>query len=115
MKDLNFSISNLEISFVSSENIIALNKKYLNHIGSTDVITFAYSKSNSILEGEIIISSEDANKSAKRFRTTQKKEILRLLIHGILHLIGYNDIKLSERKIMKTKEDLLVNKYASII
>lgn len=114
-RELSFSISNLEISFVNSNEIILINKIYLNHNGSTDIITFNYTSSNSALEGEIIISEYDALNNAKRFQTSLKEEALRLLIHGILHLLGYNDIKKEDRKIMKEKENELVKRYKYLL
>ena len=114
-REFSFTISNLEISFVNSNEIILINKKYLNHDGSTDIITFEYSPSNSSIEGVIIISKYDAFFNAKRLRTSLKEEILRLLIHGTLHLLGYNDIKKDEKKMMKSKENELVSKYKFLI
>ncbi len=113
--ELNFTITNLEISFVNSADIIQLNKKYLNHNRSTDIITFCYSKIKSSLEGEILISLDDAFQNSKVFKTTFKKELLRLITHGILHLLGYNDKKMNEKKVMKKKENQLVNKYRFIL
>lgn len=110
-KELEFRVISLEISFVNSSQIIQLNKKHLDHNYSTDVITFNYSKSKLMLEGEILISSEDALKNAKRFRSSYKEEIYRLIIHGVLHLVGYNDEKTNERKLMKIKEDLLLKQF----
>jgi rRNA maturation RNase YbeY len=110
-KELNFTISNLEISFVNSDDIIHVNRKYLNHKNSTDIITFDYSKLNSSLEGEILISVDDALENSKRFKTQFKEELLRLVIHGILHLLGYKDKKRDDKKVMKLKENLLTHKY----
>lgn len=110
-KELNFTINNLEISFVNSAEIIELNKKYLNHKHSTDVITFDYSNLDSCLEGEIIISLDDAITNSVRFATSAKEELLRLVIHGVLHLLGYNDEKKNDKRIMKVKENLLTRKY----
>lgn len=110
-KELNFTINNLEISFVNSSDIIQLNKKYLNHKHSTDIITFDYSKSDSSLEGEILISLDDAFDNSKRFRIPFKEELIRLVIHGVLHLLGYSDKKKGERRVMKVKENLLTHKY----
>ena len=115
MREFGFSISNLEISFVNSNEIILINKKYLHHKGSTDIITFDYTLSDTALEGEIIISGYETLHNAKRFKTSIKEEALRLLIHGILHLLGYDDIKKDDRKIMKAKEDELVKKYNILI
>jgi rRNA maturation RNase YbeY len=108
---VNFTINNLEISFVNSAEIIELNKKYLNHKHSTDIITFDYSKLDSCLEGEILISLDDAITNSKRFGTSSKEELLRLVTHGVLHLLGYKDEKKNDKKIMKMKENLLTWKY----
>ena len=110
-KEFEFSIISLEISFVNSSQIIQLNKKHLNHNYSTDVLTFNYSKSKLMLEGEILISTEDALKNAERFKSLYKAEIYRLIIHGVLHLVGYNDEEINERKLMKTKENLLLKQF----
>ena len=110
-KELNFIINNLEISFVNSADIIQVNREYLKHENSTDIITFDYAKLNSSLEGEIIISFDDALYNSKRFRTSINAELLRLIIHGVLHLLGYKDKKSNERRAMKLKEDLLTHKY----
>ena len=114
-KELSFTINNLEITFVNSAEIIRLNRKYLNHIHSTDIITFDYSNSNSVLEGEILISFDDALNNSKRYKTPITKELLRLLIHGVLHLLGYNDVKNIERRAMKAKENLLLKKYMFLV
>ena len=110
-KELNFTIKNLEISFVNSSEIVQLNNKYLHHNYSTDIITFDYSKLDSSLEGEILISLDDALENSKRFHTSFKRELIRLVIHGILHLLGYKDEKTNEKKVMKTKENSLLRKY----
>ena len=110
-KELSFTIGNLEITFVNSADIIRLNKKYLKHKHSTDIITFDYSNSNSILDGEILISFDDALNNSKKFKTPITKELLRLVIHGVLHLLGYNDVIIKERRAMRAKENLLLNKY----
>lgn len=110
-KELNFTINNLEISFLNSTDIIQLNKKYLNHKHTTDIITFDYSKLDSCLEGEILISLDDAFDNSKRFRTSFKEELIRLVIHGVLHLLGYKDKRKNEKRVMKMKENLLMHKF----
>lgn len=110
-KELNFKIDSLDISFVNSSEIAQLNTKYLNHNYSTDIITFDYSKSDSSIDGEILISVEDASENARKFRISFKEELLRLLIHGILHILGYNDKTISQRRLMKTKENFLLSRY----
>ena len=114
-EELEFSISSLQINFVSSDTILNLNKKYLEHNFTTDIITFNYSGENNNLDGEIFISVVDAEKNALKFKVDCRTEILRLVIHGILHLLGYNDDRTANRRIMKIMEDKLTNKFNFIL
>ncbi|MGA7837891.1 MAG: rRNA maturation RNase YbeY [Ignavibacteriaceae bacterium] len=109
--DLDFIVESLPINFISSDQIITINKEYLNHNYSTDIITFNYSGSKKNLDGEIFISIDDAKVNAKAYNNSLKEELLRLVIHGILHLLGYDDIKKSDFKKMKELENSLLNKY----
>jgi len=110
-KELNFKISSLIINFVTSEEIIQINKKYLKHNHSTDIITFDYSKDNNNLDAEIYISINDADYNSKKYKISINEEIIRLIIHGILHLTGYDDNEKLDRILMKEKEEWLLNKY----
>lgn len=112
--DLNFNIISLPINIISANQIKQINKKYLNHDYSTDIITFNYSGNTANLDGEIFISAEDAYFNAKKFGVTFADEILRLIIHGILHLVGYDDKNHAEKQKMKQIEDKLFNKYKTI-
>ncbi|MGQ9644379.1 MAG: rRNA maturation RNase YbeY, partial [Ignavibacterium sp.] len=87
----NLSIKSLEINFINSEAIKEINKKFLSHDYSTDILTFNYSESKNIIDGEIFISVDDAKENAKKFKVKFAEEIGRLVAHGILHLIGFND------------------------
>ena len=110
--EFNFSISSLLINFISASQIIKINKNFLNHNYSTDIITFSYSSESSVIDSEIYISVEDAESNAEKFGVTFTEEILRLVIHGILHLLGYDD-KTSEMKAkMKRIENRLCKKYS---
>lgn len=109
--DLGFEISDLVISFVPSKEIIAINAKFLDHHYSTDIITFNYNGNHDILDGEIIISIEDAVENAKKFGVKVNQEIIRLVIHGILHLIGYNDQSKNDKIVMKKLENKLCSDY----
>ncbi len=107
-KTLDLKVEDLEINFVDEKLIKDINIRYLKHDYSTDIITFNYSKDNSILEGEIFISLDDAEKNAKKFNVLLENEITRLVIHGVLHLIGYDDIETKAKKVMKREENKLV-------
>jgi len=113
--ELNFLVSNLEINFISGEDIHAINKSYLKHDYTTDIITFNYSDSLQKIDGEIFISIDDALSNSKKFRVTLSEELVRLVIHGILHLLGYDDQNLTDKKIMKRLENKLLSKNNFIL
>lgn len=112
---LNLSIISLEINFINSEAIKEINKKFLSHDYSTDIITFNYSVSQNIIDGEIFISVDDAKENAKKFKMKFNEEIGRLVAHGILHLIGFDDKTPDKRKKMKNRENQLLKKYKFIL
>lgn len=111
-EELNFKISSVSINFLDENYILELNREHLNHDYNTDIITFNYSGENDNLDGEIFISVDDAKKNAKIYNVTDEQEILRLIIHGFLHLLGYDDVTPEEKKVQKKLEDQLVNKYS---
>lgn len=114
-KELDFKIITLSLNFVSKEFIHEMNIKYLKHNYTTDIITFNYGKNKLELEGDIYISVYDVVVNSKRFKCSAQKEMLRVIIHGILHLIGFDDIKSNDRKKMKLLENSLVKRYSPIL
>ena len=113
--ELNFLVSNLEINFISGEDIHAINKSYLKHDHTTDIVTFNYSDSLQQIDGEIFISIDDALSNSKKFKVTLSDELVRLVIHGILHLLGYDDQNVTDKKIMKRLENKLLSKNNFIL
>ncbi|MFZ5947964.1 MAG: rRNA maturation RNase YbeY [Stygiobacter sp.] len=109
--DLDFQIDSFELNFVNSQTIIEINKKYLNHKDSTDIITFNYSDEKFRFDAEIFISITDAIENAKKYKVQNDNEVGRLIIHGILHLLGYDDMTPSKKKTMKKHENFYVKKY----
>jgi len=112
---LKFKLISLEINFINSDEIVQINKKYLKHNYSTDIITFNYSEEKYLIDGEIFISLNDVLENAKIFRVSPKVEIFRLVIHGILHLLGYDDLKEKDKNIMKRLENRLLNSNKFIL
>ena len=110
-RDLDFNVSSLQIDFVTAEQILKINSEYLDHNFSTDIITFNYSGDHKTLEGELVISVHDAEANAKKYSVTFDEEIIRLVIHGILHLLNFDDKKAKDREIMKHMENTLLNNY----
>lgn len=93
----------INIIICSDEYIHQLNKQFLNHDYTTDVITFEID--NEPLEGEIYISVDTAKKQSNEYKCSLKDELSRLCIHGVLHLAGYKDEKSSDKAIMTGLED----------
>ena len=108
-KVFNFNkINNVKVSFVfcSDNFLLDLKKKYFNKNQYSDVITFQMSEdSDKILDGEIYISLDRALDNSKVFVEPYEKEIIRLVIHGCLHLIGFNDQSVEEKQKMTKMED----------
>ena len=99
------SIELINFIFCSDEYLHQINVEYLNHDTLTDVITFPYT-SNPI-EGDIFISIKRVKENAKIFEVPFEEEIYRIMIHGVLHLIGYTDKSKETKQLMTTLE----NKY----
>ena len=114
-KELGLSILSLELNLITSQMIKEINNKYLKHNYTTDVITFNYSEGEGKIDGEIFISVEEAIRNAKKYHCFIDKELLRLILHGILHLKGYKDYTEIDKKEMKKIENYLVNKFYFVI
>ncbi len=112
--ELKFTFSAIQINFVSADQITQINKKYLKHDYSTDIVTFDYSVRKQPIDAELYISVEDARFNARKFGVTFDKEIKRLVIHGILHLLEFDDKTKEKKKIMKRHENNLLSKFIEI-
>jgi probable rRNA maturation factor len=99
-----------EISFIfcSDSYLLEVNKKYLNHDYFTDIITFDYVENN-VINGDIFVSVDRVRENAIEFKTTFANELNRILIHGVLHLLGYKDKTKMDKSIMTDKEDFYLN------
>ena len=97
-------IESLSFLFVDDEEMLKYNKKYLQHESYTDVITFDRSEDKKIT-GDIIISLERVNDNAKFYQVSYNYELQRVMAHGLLHLLGYNDKNKEEKKIIRKKEN----------
>jgi len=100
------------IHLVSAREMAKVNWDFLRHEGSTDVITFDHGSTAGRLHGELFISVADAVAQAEQFGTTWDEELVRYVIHGLLHLRGYDDLEPAKRRVMKRQENRLVRKFA---
>ena len=108
--DYGFAVGNINYIFCSDERELAVNREFLGHDYYTDVITFDYS-TPSTLNGDIFISLDTVRSNAEMVGTTFDQELLRILIHGILHLTGQGDKTPDSKAQMTAKEELALAKY----
>jgi len=99
------SVKAINYIFCTDSFLLQLNQDFLKHNTFTDIITFDYSSSRKSLEGEIYISLDRIKENALKFKSTPDEELHRVIIHGILHLIGYKDKSRAEKLLMRKKED----------
>lgn len=104
--DLNFIISN-------DQYILEINREFLKHNYFTDVIAFG-GTSKGIVSGEIYISKDTVKRNANNYNVSLQEEMLRVLFHGVLHLVGYEDRDEVEKNIMHQKEDKWLRVFNSI-
>lgn len=97
-------VGNIDIIFCSNDYLLDINKKFLHHHYYTDVITFPYNE-KSLLSGDIFISVDQVKLNAEQFKASYNEELYRVVIHGILHLIGFEDDTDHKRMHMHVLED----------
>jgi probable rRNA maturation factor len=103
-----------DISFIfcSDDYLLNINQSFLKHDYFTDIITFNYN-SDKLISGDIFISVETVRLNAVEFNVSEQDEFLRVIIHGILHLLGFNDQIENETKEMRRQENLAIEKFKS--
>lgn len=99
-------VRELNIVFVDDREITRLNRKFLNHYYTTDVISFRLDN-DEVLDGEVYVNLNQAYRQAREYNVAVRDEVKRLVIHGVLHLVGYNDCTKVKKEIMHSLE----NKY----
>ena len=104
------SIKKLMYTFLSKNEMADLNQKFLNHTTDTDIITFSYHK-NSSVDAEVFISSDMCRENALFFSKTIENELLRLISHGFLHTIGFNDKEEKEKDLMHKEEERCIKMF----
>ncbi len=101
-------VGDINYIFCSKEYLKKINNDYLSKNYETDVISFDFSKDNKI-SGDIYISSETVKKNSIIFNVSFNNELKRVMVHGLLHLLNYNDKSKQELKIMREKENFYIN------
>jgi len=112
-KDYNYKIGLINIVFCDDECLLEINRRYLSHDEYTDIITFNYNEKR-IIKGELYISIERVRENAEIYAEEFVNEIIRVIIHGILHLVGKNDKTDEELKEMRRQENFYLDLYQKI-
>lgn len=97
-------IGNICFVFCSDNYLLEINKRYLNHDYFTDIITFDYVENN-LVSGDIFVSLDRVLENSLDYNVSYNNELFRILIHGVLHLLGFNDKLEDDKVIMTEKED----------
>jgi len=105
-----FKLKELSYIFCSDNYLLQINRQYLNHDYFTDIITFDNSTMEKVIVGDIFISIDRVRENALKFNVPETDELNRVVIHGVLHLLGYNDKTSEEKKKMTIKEDFYLAK-----
>ena len=113
--ELEIAEADLGIALVGAKEMARVNWQFLQHAGSTDVITFDHRDATSRIthhasqiHGELFICVDDAATQAEAFGTTWQSEVVRYAVHGVLHLLGYDDLEPALRRKMKREENRLL-------
>ena len=117
LAELKITEAELGLHLVGARKMTEVNWQFLRHEGSTDVITFDHSEKRKTesrkrgeIHGEMFICVDNALEQAKQFQTTWMAEMVRYAVHGILHLLGYDDLKPALRRTMKREENRLMRR-----
>lgn len=102
-----FSIKDLNYIFCSDDYLLSVNQQHLKHDYYTDIISFDYTE-NRLISGDIFISIDRVKENAKTYNQEFVNELYRVMIHGVLHFMGYKDKTTNEKQVMRAKEDAFV-------
>jgi rRNA maturation RNase YbeY len=105
----NGTLDSINYIFCSDNYLYELNVNYLKHKTLTDIITFDLREHSIDINGEIYISIDRVRDNSIKLCTNFEEELSRVMIHGVLHLLGYSDKKREEKRVMREKEDLYLS------
>ncbi len=105
IKNESYRLKEVNYIFCSDDYLLEINRQYLNHDTYTDIITFDTSEKERMVVGDIFISIERIRENADKFKSSERDELHRVMIHGVLHLLGYTDKGKKEKAQMTDKEN----------
>ena len=104
VRDAEIAEACISVAVVDDPTIAKLHQEFLHDPEPTDVLSFVLERSAQVLEGEVVVSADTALACAPRFGCTADEELLHYVIHGMLHLVGYDDTTPRKRAVMRRKE-----------
>ena len=107
-----FILFEINVIFSSDRYIITLNKNQINHNYYTDILTFDYRTNPKEIYGDLFISQERITENASSLNVSLDNELLRIIVHGLLHLFGYSDKSKKDKKLMRSMEDFYLSLYS---
>ncbi|MDA7950014.1 MAG: rRNA maturation RNase YbeY [Pirellulaceae bacterium] len=114
LKDKNITRGEISLAVVDDKKIHELNLAYLDHDYPTDVLSFALEEGDNFLEGEVIVSYDTAKQKGVEYAWPPEQELLLYVIHGTLHLVGYDDKEENARLEMRQKETEVLRRLGAI-
>jgi probable rRNA maturation factor len=111
LRDAEITHAQIGVAFVNDRAIAALHQRFLDDPEPTDVLSFVLERSEERLEGEVVVSAETARTCAGKYKSTAEDELLRYVIHGMLHLVGCDDATPRQRAIMRGRERRYLRQY----
>ena len=99
-----YTLGNISVIFCSDNYILDINQRYLQHDYYTDIITFDYTEGTKI-SGDLFVSVDSVKENSVEYGVEFEDELHRVIVHGILHLIGYDDHTEEDIRVMRSKED----------
>lgn len=109
----NQALKEINFIFCADDYLLKINQEYLRHDTYTDIITFDNSDGEKTIVGDIFISVERTTENAQTYLLTVEEELHRVMIHGTLHLLGYQDKSPAQKKLMTTKENFYLKTLAA--
>lgn len=114
IKDYGKKCGDISVVFCSDEKLLEVNRQYLQHDYFTDIITFDYSDDKS-LSGDLMISIDTVRTNAEEYKVDFLNELHRIIIHGVLHLIGFKDKEPKNQKVMRENENINLEKLLLLL
>lgn len=105
------TLSCINYVFCTDDYLLGINKDYLSHNYYTDIITFRLSNAKEPIMADVFISTERVKDNARQFGVPYQEELRRVILHGALHLCGYNDKTKAQARIMREKENEYLGRY----